>query len=337
MANNKNALIRYKILDKCFRNPGKKYFIDDLIEACEKVLMDIDSESDGISRRQIFDDISFMESKEGWNIELDKFRDGRKVYYRYTDISFSINNMPLNEVEINQLKDAVDILSQFKGMPQFKWVNELVPKLNQGIVSNEVSDAIIEFDNNQYLKGIEHLGTLHNAIFYKKVLSVSYQPFENDTPFDILIHPYFLKQYNNRWFLFGFNPEKDKYDWNMAIDRIVSIKETKEKYQKNNKINWLEYFEDLIGVTKPIDTVPEKLILNFNGKTGKYMETKPLHGSQKSKWINKETLEVRLDIIINYELERLILSYADSVEIIKPLRLKKIILNRLKNALDIYK
>ena len=212
MAINKNALIRYKVLDKCFRNPGKKYFINDLIAECESVLLEIDSESNGISRRQIFDDIAFMESKEGWSIELNKLRDGKKVYYQYTDMSFSINNMPLNEVEINQLKAAVDILSQFKGMPQFEWVNELVPKLQQGIVTDEASTTIMEFDNNQYLKGIEHLGPLHNAIFYKKVLTISYQPFESDIPFDVVIHPYFLKQYNNRWFLFGYNPDKEKYD-----------------------------------------------------------------------------------------------------------------------------
>lgn len=336
MANNKNALIRYKILDTCFRNPGKKYFIDDLIKACENVLMDIDPESDGISRRQIFDDISFMESKEGWSIELDRHRDGRKVYYRYTDTSFSINNMPLNEVEINQLKDAVDILSQFKGMPQFKWVNELLPKLNQGIVSDKVSTTIMEFDSNQYLKGIEHLGPLHNAIYYKKILSIRYQPFQNDVPFDVVIHPYFLKQYNNRWFLFGYNPEKEKYDWNMAIDRIISLKEEKGKYQKNHKIDWQEYFEDIVGVTKPMGAEPEKVVLNFIGRTGKYMETKPIHGSQKSKWLNENTLEVVLHIIINYELERLILSYADNVFVVKPKSLSNTIKNRLMDALIRY-
>ncbi|MEZ4776597.1 MAG: WYL domain-containing protein [Bacteroidia bacterium] len=301
------------------------------------MLLEIDPGSNGISRRQIFEDIAFMESKEGWSIELNKLRDGKKVYYRYADMSFSINNMPLNEVEINQLKAAVDILSQFRGMPQFEWVNELVPKLQQGIASDEVSATIMEFDSNQYLKGIEHLGPLHNAIFYKKVLSISYQPFENDTPFDIVIHPYFLKQYNNRWFLFGYNPEKEKYDWNLAIDRIVSIKEIKGQYQKNNKIDWLEYFEEIIGVTKPIDAEPEKVILHFTGRTGNYMETKPLHGSQKSKWIDINTLEVTLHIIINYELERLILSYADSVAVIQPLTLTKAIKNRLGEALKQYK
>ena len=336
MATNKNALIRYKVLDNCFRNPGRRYFIDDLIAECESVLLEIDPESNGISRRQIFEDIAFMESKEGWSIELDRLRDGKKVYYRYVDMAFSINNMPLNEVEINQLKAAVDILSQFKGMPQFEWVNELVPKLQQGIATDEASATIMEFDSNQYLKGIEHLGPLYNAIFYKKILTISYQPFENDAPFDVLIHPYFLKQYNNRWFLFGYNPEKEKYDWNLAIDRIISIKETKGKYQKNNQIDWQEYFEDIIGVTKPVDAEPEKVILHFKGRTGNYMETKPLHGSQKPKWIDINTLEVSLDIIINYELERLILSYADTVSVIQPLSLAKSIKKRLKEALNQY-
>jgi predicted DNA-binding transcriptional regulator YafY len=336
MATNKNALLRYKILDKCFRNLGKRYFIEDLISECDNVLLEIDPESNGISRRQIFDDVAFMESKEGWEIELSRLKDGKRVYYRYSDTSFSINNMPLNEVEINHLKDAMNILSQFKGMPQFEWVNELVPKLQQGIATDEVSATIMEFDSNQYLKGIEHLGHLHNAIFYKKVLIISYQPFENDAPFDVVIHPYFLKQYNNRWFLFGYNPEKEKYDWNLAIDRIISLTETKGKYLKNNNIDWQEYFEDIIGVTKPIDADPEKVVLHFTGKTGNYMETKPLHGSQKSNWIDTNTLEVTLDVIINYELERLILSYADNVSVIEPLSLQKAIKIRLKNALKQY-
>ncbi len=336
MATNKNALIRYKVLDNCFRNPGRRYFMNDLIAECERVLLEIDPASGGISRRQIFEDIAFMESKEGWSIDLAKHRDGKRVYYRYADMNFSINNMPLNEVEVNQLKAAVDILSQFKGMPQFEWVNEMVPKLKQGITTDPASSTIIDFDSNQYLKGIEHLGPLYNAVFYKKVLVISYQPFENDTPFDVVIHPYYLKQYNSRWFLFGYNVEKEKYDWNLAIDRIVAIKETNQRFQKNSTIDWQEYFEDIIGVTKPLDTNPEEVVLHFTGRTGKYMETKPLHGSQRSRWIDNNTLEVKLSLIINYELERLILSYADSVVVLKPRVLASSIKKRLKAALNLY-
>jgi hypothetical protein len=93
MATNKNAFIRYKILDNCFRNSGRRYFIEDLIEACDRTLLEIDPKSKGISRRQLFDDIAFMESGEGWSIELERLRDGKKVYYRYVDMNFSINSM----------------------------------------------------------------------------------------------------------------------------------------------------------------------------------------------------------------------------------------------------
>lgn len=298
--------------------------------------MEIDPDSNGISLRQIRDDIAFMKSREGWGIELGDYRIGKKMYYRYSDLSFSINNMPLNEAEINQLKAAVDILSQFRGMPQFEWISELVPKLQQGMAAGDPSEIIMDFDSNEYLRGVEHLGPLYNAIYYKKVLSISYQPFENETPFDVQIHPYFLKQYNNRWFLFGYNPDNDKYDWNLAIDRIKELKEINGNYHKNTEIDWQEYFEDLIGVTKPVDSEPENVILHFKGKTGKYMETKPLHGSQKSKWIDSDTMEVKLELIINYELERLILSYADSVLVIAPEILKKTIRYRLQQADNYY-
>ena len=126
------------------------------------------------------------------------------------------------------------------------------------------------------------------------------------------------------------------YDWNLAIDRIISIKETKGIYQKNDKIDWQEYFEDIIGVTKPTDAEPEVVVLHFIGKTGKYMETKPIHGSQKSKWMAENTLEVTLNIILNYELERLIISYAESVKVVHPSSLIKKIKSRLKLANKLY-
>ncbi len=311
---NKNALVRYRVLDNCFRNRGKRYFLDDLINECNKALCDINPEYGGISRRQIFEDISFMESSNGWEIELEKQREGKKIFYKYSDPEFSINNMPLNDIEISQL----------------------VPKMKQGLVDKEKKDSIIEFDNNQYLKGIGNLGVLYNAVYYKKVLKINYQPFESDKVFNLIIHPYYLKQYNNRWFLFGFNPENNKYDWNLALDRILNIEEFDEKYHKNDQVDWSEYFEDIIGVTKPVASSLEMIVLRFYGKTGKYVESKPLHGSQKSKWLDENTLEVRLQLIINYELERVILSYADSVKVVKPNSLIKIIKQRSENSQYLY-
>lgn len=336
MATNKNALIRYKILDNCFRNTGRKYFIDDLIEECSKVLMEIDPNSSGISRRQVLDDIAFMESSEGWSVELTRTTEMRRVYFRYSDPDFSINNMPLNEVEITQLKSAIEILSQFKGMPQFEWINELIPKLSQGIIAPSETDAIIQFDNNQYLTGIENIGPLYSAIHYKKVLRVKYQPHGVPEPFEITFHPYFLKQYNNRWFVFGLNEANDKPDWNLALDRIKDISEVARKYKKNTTIEWNEYFDDIIGVTKPESGIAETVLLHFSATTGRYIESKPIHGSQKQKWVDNQTLEVKLSVMHNYELESVILSFGDNVVVKKPLKLRKQISARLTKTMKQY-
>jgi predicted DNA-binding transcriptional regulator YafY len=168
------------------------------------------------------------------------------------------------------------------------------------------------------------------------VLRIEYHPFDSDFPIEFIIHPYHLRQYNNRWFLFGLNPEKGKYDWNLALDRIVKINETKIKYIKNDEIKWNEYFEDIIGVTKPSGMYPITILLHFVGSTGKYIESKPIHGSQKSRWLDSNTLEVKVHLIINYEFERLVLSYGEGVIVKYPDDFKVQIANRLAGAASMY-
>lgn len=130
MATNKHAIIRYQSLDKCFRNPGRRYFIEDLIEACNKSIYEFTGSDMGIQKRQIFEDIKFMESSQGWSIDLERHKDDRKVFYKYADTNFSINNQLLNESEENQLKEVLLTLTRFKGMPQFEWIDEMVIRCN---------------------------------------------------------------------------------------------------------------------------------------------------------------------------------------------------------------
>jgi hypothetical protein len=85
MATNKNAILRYQTLDKCFRNPGRMYFWEDLLEECNRALSELNGSESRISRRQLFDDIRFMESSQGWSIPLERFPFGKKAYNRYSD------------------------------------------------------------------------------------------------------------------------------------------------------------------------------------------------------------------------------------------------------------
>ncbi len=329
---NKNALIRYNVLDKCFRNTGRRYSIDDLVDECSKVLLDIDPDCGGVSKKQIYNDIAHMASSDGWEIELDKIIENRRVYFRYKEPGYSINSMPLNEIEIEQLRSTLDILKQFKGMPQFEWMGDLIIRLDKTLKFDQSQKSIIDFDSNQYLKGIEFIGDLYNAIYYKKVLKITYRPYQSESKFLWTIHPYYLKQYNNRWFVFCKCLQKEQQITNLALDRIVSLKETKGEYIESD-IDWQEYFEDFIGVTRPEGKEIETIVLHFYGKQSHYIFTKPLHESQRPKWLEKDLLEVKLKLMINYEFETLLMNYIESMKIIEPEKLRSSINERLKKAI----
>jgi predicted DNA-binding transcriptional regulator YafY len=335
MPTNKNALIRYKVLDQCFRNPARNFFIEDLVDECSRVLREIDPAAGGVKRRQILDDIKFMESSEGWQIDLERHKDSKRVYYRYTDTSFSINNMPLNSLELEQLRSAFLTLSRFKGMPQFEWVGEILPRLEVGMSKSD-EEPFIEFDHNPYLTGSEYLEIIYTSILYKKTLQIDYQPFDKELADKQTIHPYFLKQYNSRWFLLGMNEAFPESLTILALDRMKSVKETNQPYIPNETIDWSEYFEDMVGVSRPDGAEPEHILLHFFGKHGHYIETKPIHSSQRAKWIQPDVLEVRLNVIINKELERVILRSGDEVKVIAPESLKNLIKERLVKALSNY-
>ena len=263
MATNKHATIRYQVLDRCLRNPGRSYNVYDLIEECNKALREYSGSEVSVSRRQVLEDLKFMESSQGWNIDIEKVRDGHKMNFRYRDRSFSINNQPLNKTEQTQLKEALLTLSRFKGMPQFEWIDELSARLDSGLGLSHYSGPVIEFEQNKYLKGLEHITPAYNAIVNSRALKIKYQSFKQETSEEFLFSPFFLKQYNNRWFLFGKREGVDSLI-NLALDRIHHIEESSKKYIPNKSIDFREYFEDVIGVTVRSDAETEKLLLKVS-------------------------------------------------------------------------
>lgn len=120
MPTNKNAAIRYQILDKCFRDRRHRYYMEDLIDKCEEAIYYYNGVG-GVSRRQIFEDIKFMESETGWSVPLERKQDGRRVYYCYRDPDFTINAQPLTEDEARQLRSVIITLRRFRGLPSNAW------------------------------------------------------------------------------------------------------------------------------------------------------------------------------------------------------------------------
>jgi len=298
MATNKHAVIRYQALDKCFSNFGRRYYIEDLIEACNNAIYDFTGNTDGVKRRQLYEDINFMESNAGYSIPLDKIRDGKRTYYRYSNKNYSINNQPISQTEAMQLKDTIVMLNRFKGLPQFGWMEEILTRLEDTFKLKNNVESVVSFEENIYLKGLEHFTELFNAIINKQSLNIEYNAAFGKSH-NYAIHPYYLKQYNNRWFLFGLNQkDDDNRIMNMAIDRIISFKPLSIAYINNETIDFSEYFDDVVGVTVT-DGQTEIIRLKIDKKRYSYIETKPMHPTQRVIEKNDRYVIIELKIIQN--------------------------------------
>jgi predicted DNA-binding transcriptional regulator YafY len=331
MSTNKNALLRYKTLDRCFQNTGRKYSFDDLMNEVNSALIDDDPKSSGINVRQLRADIQFMRSEAGYSAPIEsEVYNGKKHVYFYADPKFSIHNSPLNETEAKQLKNALGLFQRFSGSPGFEWVEEMNIMLKNKFGGGD--DTVISFQSNIDYEGYKWISDLFNAIVQKRALWITYTPF-NSPSFSFIFHPYYLKQYNNRWFVYGLNQELGIYTWNLSLDRIEDINEAKIQYETYD-FDWEYYFSDIIGVTR-YDKQVENIELLFNHKRAKYVETLPLHESQRGNWTD-DGYHVKLKLIPNLELEQVILSFGEDVEVLQPLFLRESVAKRIAFMQGIY-
>ena len=321
-------MIRYWAYDKCLQNRSIRYTWIDLQKAANQDLEDLGYQP--IAKTQFYEDIKALKAPP-YLAPIETYREGGLSYYRYDNPDYSLRKQDLTEAEAEQVRSALMVLSRFKGMPQFEWVQELIPKIEQTFKLGERSPEVICFEQNVDLKGIGYFGELFNAIMYKKVLKINYKSFTQNQFVEQIIHPYYLKQYNGRWFLFGKNPKYEGIT-NLALDRIEDdILELPATYIENSEYDFDEYFEDIIGVTKPAGKKIEKVKLWFSRSQAPYIHTKPLHGTQKEKW-DENGLVATIDVIPNPELEHLILRHGENCKVLEPEGLRERIKLRLDSA-----
>ncbi len=336
MALNKNALIRYKTIDKCLQNNYRQWTLSDLIEACSDTLYEYEGREVNVSKRTVQLDIQMMRSdKLGYNAPIIVYD---KKFYKYEDEDYSITDIPLNENDMNVLSETVEMLKQFKDFSLFSELGGIIQRLEDKVYTEKThQSAVIHLDKNEKLKGLEHLDVLYQAIIKKMVLKIKYQSFKAREASDIVFHPYILKEFNNRWFLIGRpGVEAKKPIVTFALDRIVDIDYDTTITYKNNNFNGDQYYKDVIGVTVS-NTRAERIQFWIDKKNAPYVITKPFHRSQRVIKKTDNGVIFNIFVQINFELERLILGFGDSIEVIKPQKLRNRMKQKLEKAAGFYK
>ncbi|HAA00665.1 MAG TPA: hypothetical protein DEP18_00370 [Flavobacteriales bacterium] len=334
MPANKEAYIRYRIIDSCLRNKQRPFpTLGELAEKCEEVLGKTFSES------TIQKDIYAMRFDQGLGfeapIEYSKLHKG----YSYTDESYSISSIPLKEEELVAIEFAAGILQQFTGVGLMGKFDEAITKIMESV---NISRAMGE-DNSSRIVQVEHhhteidpslLETITQCIINKKVIRFNYHSFGSGKRSVKTLHPYLLKEYRNRWYVIGWS-SGDKDMRTFGLERITEAELIKEKYYRHTDFDPDAYFKYSFGITVG-DNKPEEIILEFKGYEKLYVKSQPLHSTQKTIKESDQSLVIALQVIPSPELTMAIRSYGAEVKVIKPAWLAKEIKSGLQSALKNY-
>ena len=338
MPKNKNAVIRYRYIDELLSNRNRYINTRELADKVNKRLVEDGYES--VTLRCIQKDLIDLQD-ELFGADIIRENIAGKECIRYAEKGFSIFTKKLSEDEEMLLSEVLNTIGQFDGLDNFEWLDALKQRLN-------ISEGrrIISFANNPYLHNSNLLGKLFTTISNKVVIDLSYHTFSDpENVRHVVLHPYLLKQYNNRWYLLG--AAEDGYILNFALDRIDDIEQISHiKYMEPDD-GIEDRFDDIVGVTLPQDAQVEKILLWVSESQYPYIETKPLHGSQRIiRGARAEQLYkdygfddghfVEICCIINTELKQLIASFIDQVVVLTPTSLRDEMMGRLESLIKKY-
>lgn len=319
MSLNKHAAIRYLAIDKCLSNNLRTWTKDQLHDAVNDALYEFDG-SDGVGLRQFRADVAFMKDEKGYSAPIEFYRNGKQYLYRYSEKDFSISSKGINSGEAEIMGNAVRFLSSFRGRPGFEMLDEIIPVLEDKLGVKDLGKSFISYGDNIYYEGYNYIGTLRKAVQDRLVLDVIYKPFNKEERL-VKFHPYYLKNFNNRYFVFGLNEVEGMASFNLALDRIKDISISKSDYIASD-IEWEYYFDDFVGVTNIANKEVEIIKLKVNLVRLPYILTKPLHGSQ---YIENEEEEgiVFLKVKVNRELKQLLYGFGSDIEVLEPKSLRE--------------
>ena len=335
---NRNTLLRYKTIDRMLRT-GRKVTLDELIDACNDALYEANGYGE-VSRRTIQHDLQEMRYSQALGYYAP-FKVVDRKYYKYAEYGYSITQVPLSSEDMAQLSEAVDLLKQMSAFKGFDGVEDVVNRLEDYVASMRYKvEPVILLESNERLRGLEHITALHDAIAEKKPLTVAYKSFRAAEPRRYCISPYILKEFRNRWFVFGMIHDFDSHPvFNLALDRIESIAPAPKGvgYVKAGNFRPQAYFRDMIGVTRLDGSQAEHVEFLAAPSDAPYIRTKPLHHSQKEiRTMEDGRVLFSIDVILNHELERDLLGFGEGITVLSPESLAEKLHRRIALSVENY-
>lgn len=345
-------LSRIKVIDELFSaHPGKTFLPEEIIKS-----VNARNEAWGYNRHKLSRDIKFLKCDKLARLKQEQVIPssgvGRKITkYGYENSDASIFHDDLSEDDIHLIKDILAIF-------QLKGIDSLTPfvrfKINHGKEMSKNYSPILSFTKNPSEKNISRtLNILLTSIKEKTVIKFKMKDrFDESKITKHKIHPWYLREYNRRWYLFGLEGDDIQH---YALDRMSNILKCckkKDKYKSPYK-SIEEILKHVIGINFKKGDKVEEIIFWVSNKSSDFVLSKPMHHSMKEinideirekvpepflgNLLNKGGVFCKMECIINYELRREMMSFREELIVLTPNKLRNEIKEILMNMYDNYK
>lgn len=273
---NKDALKRYRVIDRMLSDPNHDYTTEQILQSVKR------ETGSNVGIRMIQKDIRALEDEFGKEMVRNK---GRRGSVRYEDQSTPLFYQELTSDEEELLREVLRTLGQFEGLDNFTWFDLLSKKLKLKEARKE--SPIISFGENDILQfSTNLLGKLFTAISRRKTICIRYQPFGKEKK-SYEIYPYQLRQFNRRWFLLAtpvgneVEPYREDFIANFALDRMDSDFEYLDDIPYiDTPVDLEARFEEIVGMTLYEDKAVECIYFAVSPASANYVRSKMIHRTQ---------------------------------------------------------
>ncbi|MCU0441421.1 MAG: WYL domain-containing protein [Bacteroidia bacterium] len=333
MPKNKQAYIRYRIIDASLRNKQKPFPTkEELIKACEVI--------GTISLRTIEQDLYDMQHDEELGYFAPIKYNKKEKGYHYEDPDYSISNIPLKENDLYALEFAVALLKQFEGIDTVAQFGEAVNKIEdyvnvRSLMGEQDMEQIIQLEQSTSRTGQQYLNLLLRAIKERKRVICIYKRFDAAIEKQYQFDPYVLKEYRNRWYVTG-KTTTSEHPITFGLDRMLAVKETGDSFIMDPHFNASDYFKYSFGISVRNELQPEIIVLQFDKTQAEYIKSQPLHHTQQAVSTTENYSIFSIEVIPSFELKAQLLSYGKGVKVLTPEWLQKEMANEHQEALAQY-
>lgn len=327
MPKNKNPHTRLKLIYDFIcegYEPGKK-----------KILEYIKEQGFKVSEKTIVNDLAALKSRD----LIYSTGSGRSVEYLPIDKlkTIDLEKDILDYDDLFSLEMALLSLNQLKFFNLSQDLKNVILKIEKEVKKeSRIKKEIVSFQNTYLEIDPVIFQTIFEATSHEKVMFLEYKSFKVKTEVTFNFHPFFLKQFNNRWFVIGYREDFQTVD-HLGIERIRRVKIMNNlKYNSKHYITPQKYSQHLFGVTKE-NLKPEKIELLFSEHRAPYFVSKPMVAKISTKTEKSGGVKVSFTCIINKEFVAELLSFGSDVIVLSPESLKMEIQDEIKKALRNYK